>query len=236
MNHKKWIWKSNSSGSIISNTTTTFVRKLYIVLNHNPSILPYGADVIMKRDIPRLLSILAEQIEVHSAHCDIYDKFFGKHTLPKKVEKKIAWLLKKERLLYGSDASVNNKFCGSFAWGIIDRTNKNYMFIKSHAPLHEDIDQIHSRRGELFGILGCMRHLDYIISKYKLKLQHKVSIYTDSQSSIKIAKTPAYISYKEIFCSDTGIKFEVRSLYKKLHSFINLHYIKAHQDDKIDFN
>ena len=77
-------------------------------------------------------------------------------------------LLKKRRLIYGSDASVNDSFEGSFAWGMMDRQNENHMLIKSHAPLHGDCDQIHSTRGELFGILGCMRHLDYIISKYKI--------------------------------------------------------------------
>ena len=144
-------------------------------------------------------------------------------------------LLKKQRLIYGSDASVNDQFQGSFAWGIMDKQNENSMFIQYNAQLHGDTDQTHSTRGELFGILGCMRHLDYITTKYKFKLQHKIPIYTDSQSAIKISKTPPYISYKEAFCSDADIKSEVQHYYKKLRNCMSLHYVKAHQDDKTEF-
>ena len=56
--------------------------------------------------------------------------FFEDHTLPAKMEKKISNLIKKQQLIYGSDASVNDNFRGSFAWGIMDKRNDNNMFIQ----------------------------------------------------------------------------------------------------------
>ena len=140
---------------------------------------------------------------------------------------------KKQQLIYGSDASVNDNFRGSFAWGIMDKRNDNYMFIKSNAKMHGDVDQIHSTRGELFGILGCMRHIDYMLQKYKIKVKHKIPIYSDSQSAIKITKTQLYLSYREAFSSDADVKTEVRHYYLKLKKYISLYHVRAHQYDKI---
>ena len=130
---------------------------------------------------------------------------------------------------------MNEYFEGSFAWGIMDTSNENHTFIKDYARIHGDNDQIHSTRGELFGILGCMKHIDYILRKYKLALKFKIPIYTDSTSSIKIATTPMYLSYKNAFCSDADIKAEVRFLYKKLATNVKLKHVKAHQDNKTVF-
>ena len=99
--------------------------------------------------------------------------------------------------------------------------------------MHGDQDQINSTRGELFGILGCMRHIDYILAKYKMKLKKKIPIYTDSKSSIQIAETPLYLSYKNAFYNDADIKAEMRSMFEKLKGVITLHHVKAHHDKKI---
>ena len=239
---QNWTWTSNSSGSVISNTTTTYIRKSicgrykYVVHQHNPSLLPYDADVIMKRDSPRLLSVFVSPIQLEKKESDPFKYFFENHTLPKKVEKKISNLIKKQQLIYGSDASVNDNFRGSFAWGIMDKRNDNNMFIKSNAKMHGDVDQIHSTRGELFGILGCMRHIDYMLQKYKIKVKHKIPIYSDSQSAIKITKTQLYLSYREAFSSDADVKTEARHYYLKLKKYISLYHVRAHQDDKTKFS
>ena len=109
------------------------------------------------------------------------------------------------------------------------------MFIKSHAPVHGDCDQIHSTRGELFGILACMRHIQYICKNFKFRPNSRIPIYTDSTSSIYIAKSPLYISYKIAFCADADVKAEVRSTYKALSKIVSLHHVKARQDDKLPF-
>ena len=97
---------------------------------HTPSLLPYDADVIMKRDSPRLLSVFVSSIQLEKNDSDPHKYFFEDHTLPAKMEKKISNLIKKQQLIYGSDASVNDNFRGSFAWGIMDKRNDNNMFIQ----------------------------------------------------------------------------------------------------------
>ena len=238
---QRWKWQSNLSGSVITNNEKTYTRQSingrykYILFNKSHSILPYDADVCMKRGYPRLLCVFADKIIPEINSFNPYKSFFENHTLPKQVEKKIVRLIKKRRLIYGSDASVNDKFQGSFAWGILDKSNENNIFVKYNAQVHGDRDQIHSTRGELFGILGCMRHIDYILTKYKPILKKKIPIYTDSKSSIQIAKTPLYLSYKNAFCNDADIKAEVRSMFEKLKGVITLYHVKAHQDEKIVF-
>lgn len=238
---QSWKWNSNSSGTIISDNTTTYTRQTirgrtkYILHSNRPSLLPYPADVDVFRDRPKLLGVLIEPVDVKATLKDIYKPFFEKHVLPKKLEKKIVKLIKKKRLVYGSDASVNEHFYGSFAWGIQDIKNENYTLIKSHAPVHGDVDQIHSTRGELFGILACLRHIHYLLDKYKFTVKKKIKIVTDSKSSIQIARSPMYVSYKNTFDDDADIKAEVRTLYKKLQNSVSLQHVKAHQDDQIPF-
>ena len=137
--------------------------------------------------------------------------------------------------MYGSDASVNDDGRGAFAWGIKDRDNPNHMLICSNAPIHGDIDQIHSTRGEMFGVLGCIRHIKHIMEKFKWKPKQKIPIYTDSSSTIQIAQNPFYLSFKNTFDDDVDIKTELRTHYKRNQNYISLHHVKAHQDDKLPF-
>jgi hypothetical protein len=103
---------------------------------------------------------------------DAYSLCLPNHILPYRLEKKIVKLLRKHRLIYGSDASVKDGR-GSFAWGIMDRQNPTSTLIQFNAQLHGDSDQIHSTRGEMFGLLACMKHIEYIKQKFKIRLTKK---------------------------------------------------------------
>ena len=238
---QSWQWTSNASGTILSDESATYIRTSangrtrYILSERTPSILPYPADVDTQRNKPKLLGIHTENIDFENETVNYFKPFYENHELPRKVEKKILRLMKKKRLIYGSDASVNEDFFGSFAWGISDKYNENNTLIKFHAPVHGDTDQIHSTRGELFGILGCMQHISYILQKYKTTIKHKITIFTDSQSSIDIANAHTSVTYKNTFEDDIDIKTEVRVLYNKLKRYIKLRHVKAHQDDKQSF-
>ena len=94
--------------------------------------------------------------------------------------------------MYGSDASVNEDGRGAFAWGIKDRDNPDHMLLQHHAPIHGDVDQIHSTRGEMFGVLACILHISHIQKKLKFRQHLPIPIYTDSTATIQIAKNPFY--------------------------------------------
>jgi len=144
-------------------------------------------------------------------------------------------LIKKRRLLYGSDASVNEDGRGSFAWGVKDYDNPDNMLLKFHAPIHGDNDQVHSTRGEMFGVLACIRHIAHITKKFHFQPKFPIPIYTDSLSTKQIAQNPFYLSCKITFDDDADIKTELRSHYKKYKKIISVNHVKAHQDEKIEF-
>lgn len=79
---QRWIWSSNSTGSVISNDSKTYVRQTvngrykYVMHNNSPSILPYAADVFIKRNKPQLLCIFTEEIQIERVNDDVYDRFF----------------------------------------------------------------------------------------------------------------------------------------------------------------
>ena len=102
--------------------------------------------VYIYRSTPRSIAVLTETISTIPSPSNetVYNIFFGDLNLPHSLEKKIAKLSKKNRLVYGSDTSVNEDDRGAFAWGIKDRDNPDNMLLQHHAPIHGDVDQIHS--------------------------------------------------------------------------------------------
>ena len=90
---QSWTWKSNSSGSVLTNETTTYVRKSingrykYVLHHQSPSIFPYDADVYMKRDSPKLLGIVLDTIRPQPKTIDPFKPFFEDHSLPLRFEK-----------------------------------------------------------------------------------------------------------------------------------------------------
>ena len=81
--------------------------------------------------------------------------------------------------------------------------------------MHGTAEQNHSTRGELFGLLGCMRHLHYLQKKYKFIVRKKVPIYiyTDSSSSISILKKKFTLSSTNSVENDSDIKAEARYVF-----------------------
>ena len=158
------------------------------------------------------------------------------HILPQRLEKKISKLLKKSRLIYGSDASIKDN-CGAFAWGILDWSNQSAPLVHFTAQLYGDEDQVHSTRGELFGILFYIRHISYLKSKYKIGIRNKIQvfIYTDSDSSIQITTSRFFLTSKTALDNDSDIKAEVRRIYKKYSKLIPLQFVRSQQDDDKPF-
>ena len=217
---QQFIWKSNSTGTILAGPPGTYHRTStkgqirYTKVSASKAILPYDADVHFYRDRLRFHGARVDPIILTNNTSDVYAKFFGSNVSPNSLEKKLFKLIKKNRLMYGSDASVNDDGRGAFAWGIKDRDNPDNMLIQTNSPLHGDIDQIHSTRGEMFGVLACIRHIQHVLSKFKYKPKYKIPIYTDSTSTIQIATNPFYLSFKNTFDDDVDIKTELRTHYK----------------------
>ena len=94
--------------------------------------------------------------------------------------------------------------------------------MKSHAPVHGTAEQTHSTRGEICGLLAYLRHIKDLDMKFNLKLKQKIKliVFTDSSSSITIAKKPFYLSSKNAADNDADIKCEVRKLYKSLKKLL----------------
>ena len=171
-------------------------------MSETPSLLPYDADVHIVRNQPKFLAARTEPIWDENNTNDVYLKFFENNQL------------RKNRILYGSDASVNDDGRGAFARDLKDRDNPNNMLLKYHSPIHGDHDQIHSTRGEMFGALECLRHIIYIMSKYS--------------SAIQIASNPFYLSFKKTFDKDADIKTELHIHYKRAMKYVSLHHVKSH--------
>ena len=96
---------------------------------------------------------------------------------------------------------------------------------------------MHSTRGELFGILSCIRHISYLKSKYNIGLRNKIQVflYTDSDSSIQIATNKFFLTSKTALDNDSDIKAEVRKIYKKHSKCISLQFVRSHQDEDKPF-
>ena len=119
----------------------------------------------------------------------------------------------------------------------MDTENSNHMLAKSNAPIHGNAEQIHSTRGELFGILACLRYMKYLDTKFNLRMKKKIQlfVFTDSSSSISIAKTPFYMTSKTANAYGFDIKCKVRHLYKDVKTFVEFKHVRGHQDSKVGF-
>ena len=89
----------------------------------------------------------------------------------------------------------------------MDKCNNKNTIIKYHAPFHGYPEQSHSTRGELFGLLGCLRHIWYMSQNYYIPKIRKIMIYvyTDSSSSIAIPGKKLILSTKTSVQNDTDI-------------------------------
>ena len=86
------------------------------------------------------------------AYQDPYVSTFGDAKLSHSVWKKVRKLIRKRRFLLACDGSYKNGV-GSFAWGLMDRTNTSAPLLSFLAPLHGDADQTSPLRSELYALL-----------------------------------------------------------------------------------
>ena len=63
----------------------------------------------------------------------------------------------------------------------------------------------------------------------------QIFIYIDSDSSIQIATNKFFLTSKSALDNDSDIKTEVRKIFKQCSNFINLTFVRAHQDDDKPF-
>ena len=85
----------------------------------------------------------------------------------------------------------------------------------------------------MFGLLACMKHIEYIKQKFKIRLTKivKIFMYTDSESSITIVTAKFFLTSKTALDNDSDIKSEVRCLQRKMKKFMSLQFVRSHQDD-----
>jgi len=241
--NQTWNWKLSNDSNFLRGPDKSLyhlVKKRYgssyEKIHDNGAVCDVDADISTDRN---RIAVLSSSVLVTNNQTMLqcpYQSFFESHILPYRVEKKIVRLLKKGRLLYGSDATFKDG-CGAFAWGVYDKSNPKAALIKYHAPLHGNEHQNHSTRGELFGLFGCMRHIHYLQEKYKFSARTKIPIYiyTDSASSISIIKKKFHLSSTTCVENDSDIKTEVRTVYKKIRKFVEVSHVKSHQDDKVRY-
>ena len=168
-----WQWKSDLTNQFLLGPDGTYEKKEGRYSNYyERTIAPvntlFNYDVDIDRSgkkIRILSSVIIDIVPSLKSEPNPYDAFFEDHTLPRRLEKKIARLIRKGRIIYGSDATVQSGK-GVFSWGAMDKCNNKNTIIKYHAPFHGYPEQSHSTRGELFGLLGCLRHTWYMSQNY----------------------------------------------------------------------
>ena len=96
----------------------------------------------------------------------------------------------------------------------MDRTNTSTPLIQFNAHLHGDEEQVHSTRGELFGILARVCHIAYLKSTYNIPIKKKIQIfiYADSDCSIQIATNKFFLTSTTALDNDSDIKAEVQKI------------------------
>ena len=139
---QSWNWKiSDCSSYVVHPKLGSFelnhsrYKSFYGACDSVPVQCKIEADMYIKRD--RLL-LLSQSLEIHAEKPNTLDPlnlFFENHNLPKRMEKKIVRLMKKNRIMYGSDASVKDG-SGGFTWGLMETENSHHMLAKSNAPIH----------------------------------------------------------------------------------------------------
>ena len=239
-----WKWKCDVQRKYLEGPDGTYARRdgrygEYYEKSPVPdnTCFPCDTDIDYTRKRIRIMSSDIDIVPSVKPSKDIYGAFFEDHTLPRRVEKKIARLVRKGRVIYGSDATVQSGK-GAFAWGLMDKCNNKSTIIKYHAPFHGHPDQTHSTRGELFGLLGCLRHIWYISQQYYIPKIRKIMIYvyTDSMASIKIAGKKLILSTKNSVENDADIKAEVQYFFSMLRDFVDIKHVKAHQDEQTAYS
>ena len=125
-----------------------------------------------------------------------------------------------------ADGSIKNGL-GSFAYCFAGAGDT--ILFQQHSTIHGDLTQITSTRAELFGILACVRYIDYISRKYEFPNQHRILICADNEQAVTSPKK-TQLSVKHIFAPDIDIIYEIKHTIKHSPFLIILKHVKGHQD------
>jgi len=133
-------------------------------------------------------------------------------------------LIAKNILISASDGSAHTGVKTYFAFCFANRKGK--VLYTSHVPSLVNPEYASSDRAELLGILSKL---------YRISKSHLFSLYTDSESSIKMLQKTFYPSTKTVMKSSMDVILEIQHVTKKLKTSIKQIHVKAHQDETIPF-
>ena len=235
--HQTWKWKCTTdekylmSDSQVYNCVTSGRRKKFQPISTPPPDLDFCnvADVYTYHSSIILISTENHIASKPKALQFDYSSILGDVNIPRSITRKVAKLIRKGRLIIGSDGSEKEGIA-HFAWGLLDLENMTTPFYTFKTPVHGDVDQATPLRAEILGLFACFQFIDSIISKYRLQ-RYKIPVYSDCQNAILAAITPFFISCKSVFNDDGDIRAELRTWYKRVSNNIHLYHVKSHQNN-----
>ena len=222
--HQLWPWKSTLDECYLSHGENIYEcilhsrRKRIRLLKNAPQHLTFDkiADVYEYSGtiylISTILSISPQQ-KTSSFDCTV---ILGDMSIPRPLTREIAQLIRKGRLIVGSDGS-EKEGVAHFAWGLLDVNNMIRPLLQFKTPMHGDVDQTTPLCAELLGLFSALHFICSVVSKYNLK-RSIIPVYSDCQNAIDASTTPFFISYKSVFLDDSDIRSELHIIYKKFNS------------------
>ena len=125
-----------------------------------------------------------------------------------------------------ADGSIKNGL-GSFAYCFAGAGDT--ILFQQHSAIHGDNTQLTSTRAELFGILACLRYLNYIGNKYNFDQRYRVLVCADNEPAVNSPRK-THLSVKHIFAPDIDLIYEIKHSMKHSQFHILLKHVKGHQD------
>ena len=144
---------------------------------------------------------------------------------------KIIDSLERNKLMGGGDGSVKLGI-GSHAWEFTD-TVQNQTITQGAGSVDGPIESMCSFRAEATHLVAMISILNTIQSYVKRKKPY-VKLYTDSKSVIEALKGPDRATTKNVFKDHHDIIQQIEHLWKISKFDIEIHYVKAHQDNRDD--
>ena len=137
------------------------------------------------------------------------------------------------KICIATDGS-NYKNEGAYAWGIANEEGEFYVKGKGRIACAKDDSS--SLRPEMIAIISAMKYLNACSKEESQRgtvvgKRKKISIYTDSEVSIKCMNNSCYPSTKNAFESNMDVKLELKHLLRTSQYQYELLHVRAHQDE-----
>ena len=139
--------------------------------------------------------------------------------------------LRKRNVIAASDGSVVNKK-SAHSWALL-RRDTGESIIGGRAPVDGNIADITSTRTEIMGVLACATFIKWIHNHF-FKIRRRITLYTDSLSTIHLSKKYDITSTKSVLQNDIDATIELQHYLKK-HDLIRLEHVFGHQDKDTPF-